>query len=189
MLPCDIFVISGVATQGDLDSLEGPRVPRTRGANESANGGTDGTPGAVGRWASVRRSEEDDKEVAARLATAWTTRVYGVVVVRYTFCRFKRSRRFAGCGRLRRDAPSPAAPALSPLSLLPPFPVHVQPTSAPCNPCAAAGLETLWTLTHRVATRRAGVNTRDGIRAITRMWNFVNGIDTFANKNFIFVST
>lgn len=53
---------SGIATQGDLDSLEGPRVPRTRGANESANGGTDGTPGAVGRWASVRRSEEDDKE-------------------------------------------------------------------------------------------------------------------------------
>lgn len=36
--------------------------------------------------------------------------------VRYTFCRFKGSRRFAGCGSLRRDArrPSPAAPPPSP---------------------------------------------------------------------------
>ncbi|TGZ37738.1 Uncharacterized protein DBV15_02964 [Temnothorax longispinosus] len=82
---------SDVATRGDLDSLEGLRVPWTRGVAASrrrerigkrTDGRTDEALGVVGRWASVRRSDEDGKNgVAARLATAWTTRVYGVVVV------------------------------------------------------------------------------------------------------------
>ncbi|KAL0119693.1 hypothetical protein PUN28_007855 [Cardiocondyla obscurior] len=66
--------------------------------------------------------------------------IYGVVavVVRYTFSRFKGSRRFAGCGRLRRDAwrPSPAATPPCSVSLFLPsrFPARVHPMPGTLRP-------------------------------------------------------
>lgn len=67
-----------------------------------------------------------------RLATACvarTTRVRRLLgCVRYTFCRFKGSRRFAGCGSLRRDARRPSPGMARPSSLSPFIPVYRPPS-------------------------------------------------------------
>lgn len=200
---------SGVATQGDLDSLEGPRVPWTRGVaasrtNRRTDGRTDGQSArrrrSVGVGATIGRGRKERSSSAPSNS---------VDDVRLRRCRSSLSSsgiRFAGsrgAGALLGAAGCAATPGVLPPLRLPPLPPHsvslflsISPAFLPRSTNVGtlqplrAGPETSWMSTHRVASRRAASGRTLAMESavITPTRNFVNDIDTFANENLIFVS-
>jgi len=131
-------------------------------------------------------------ETIARLATAWSTRVYGSGVVGDTFCRFKESRRFAGCGRLRRDARRPSLPA-TPSEVYTALPSQLPLSSLALlsstdaatlrSPCVS-GTERRVVASRRVASRRVTRRQTAAMEfaVITRERNFVSNVNAFDSR-------